>query len=284
MSLSNDLRAVQMIELEMLIELDRICRKYDIQYFLLAGTVLGAIRHKGFIPWDDDIDVGMMRDEYERFIRICPQELDSKYFLQTYKSDPNYPCLFAKLRKNGTTFIEKEVAKINMHHGIYIDIFPIDNIPNGDFSRLFHKCLLFLLEAIRISRTPALCLGSRAIVRVLATILHPFSRMVSKRLTDNIENFIATMYNGKHTECVGTIFAFGILEYTTRITVKRDYFSFPCKLKFEGYSFPVPGMWDEYLTHLYKDYLKLPPDEQRVPPHMMIVNTHKDYKEYMNIF
>lgn len=280
MSQYNDLKAIQMIEFEILLELDRICKKHDIQYFLLAGTVLGAIRHKGFIPWDDDIDVGMMRDEYERFVKICSKEQDNKFFLQTNKTDPNFPFLFAKLRKNNTTFIEKAIAKVDMHKGVFIDIFPIDNIPNGKFARFVQKCLLLLLEAIRFSRTPDLYIGSKQLIKKLINFLHPCTRYISKRFTDNFEEKIVTMYNRKQTEYVGNIYGHIITEYNTKIIVKRDYFLPTSQLEFEGHYFPAPGKWHKYLTHLYNDYMKLPPEDQRMGHNILVFDSQTDYKEY----
>ena len=101
-----DLRTLQLLELEMLVEVDRICRKYGIEYSLDGGTLLGAVRHKGFIPWDDDADVIFTRHEYVRFCRACKKELDTeRFFLQDYRTDPNYRWGYAKLRRKGTEFV-----------------------------------------------------------------------------------------------------------------------------------------------------------------------------------
>ena len=114
------LRRLQQTEFEILKEFDRICKKHNIQYFLDSGTALGAARHKGFIPWDDDIDVGMLRSDYEHFLEICPKELEQKYFLQTIETDPGCPCLFAKIRKNGTIYQENEKHRIKIEFCILL--------------------------------------------------------------------------------------------------------------------------------------------------------------------
>ncbi len=117
---------IQKEELRILIEFDRICRKHNIKYSLSYGTLIGAIRHQGFIPWDDDIDVGMLREDYEVFLEKGQKLLQSDLFLQTCYTDPKYPQVYAKIRKNNTSFVETTVKNIQMHHGIYIDVFPFD--------------------------------------------------------------------------------------------------------------------------------------------------------------
>ncbi|KDE71244.1 hypothetical protein FUSO7_10000, partial [Fusobacterium necrophorum BFTR-2] len=104
--MDKNLREVQLIELEILIEVDRICKKYEIEYFLDFGTLLGAIRHEGFIPWDDDIDIGMTRDNYEKFMKIAPSKLKKEYFLQNIDSEEQCPYLYSRLRKKNTVFLQ----------------------------------------------------------------------------------------------------------------------------------------------------------------------------------
>ena len=118
------------IELDILMELDRICRKYDLRYFLDSGTLLGAVRHKGFIPWDDDIDLTMPRKDYDRLIEIASQELKSPYYLQHITTDPKYPGLHVKIRNTDTTAIIKSWLFTDVNQGIFIDIFPLEGLPN----------------------------------------------------------------------------------------------------------------------------------------------------------
>ena len=121
---SEELRKLQRIELEMLIEVDRICQKHNIQYSLDGGTLLGAVRHKGFIPWDDDIDVIMLRKEYAKFRRVCKKELDTaRFFLQDYKSDPYYRWGWAKIRRENTEHVRLGQEFLKQKTGIFIDIF-----------------------------------------------------------------------------------------------------------------------------------------------------------------
>lgn len=125
--------AAQKVMLEILIEIHRICMENDITYWLEAGTLLGAIRHKGFIPWDDDCDVSMPRKDYEKFLKIAQEKLPKDMFLQTRETDPAYPLPWAKIRKNGTLLIETgETGEERYHHGIFVDVFPYDYYESAD--------------------------------------------------------------------------------------------------------------------------------------------------------
>ena len=133
-SVSDEQKAqIQEAELLILAELDRICQKHGIIYMVAYGSLIGAIRHNGFIPWDDDVDICMPRPDYQKFKEICKEELREDFFLQDNNSDPEYYYLIDKIRLNGTIFKESFVAKYNIHHGIYIDIFPVDIMPDNRF-------------------------------------------------------------------------------------------------------------------------------------------------------
>lgn len=127
---SNDiLRQLQMTELEILDEFVRICEENNLHYYLVGGTLLGAVRHHGFIPWDDDIDVAMFRKDYDRFAEIAPQKLHPQYFYQCPDTDPYYFLTYAKIRKNGTEVYEERFRNAKFHKGVFIDIFPLDFCP-----------------------------------------------------------------------------------------------------------------------------------------------------------
>ena len=140
------LNTIHKIQLELALEVKRVCNKYNIKYFLIAGTLLGAIRHKGFIPWDDDMDIGMLREDYEKFLKAWEKETSSKYFLQTWQTETQYALPFAKLRLNGTQYIEQNIAHLNLHSGIFIDIFPFDNTPDNELLKVIHNIKTSLLK------------------------------------------------------------------------------------------------------------------------------------------
>ena len=126
-------------------EVDRICRKHGIRYFVTGGTAVGAYFWQKILPWDDDVDVGMMRPDYECFAQIAQEELGGKFFLQTPQTEPHTPFYFMKVRMNGSRFSEATFKHIKMHQGIYVDIFPFDKIPKQKWlERLPHKALFFL--------------------------------------------------------------------------------------------------------------------------------------------
>lgn len=127
------LRKLQLVELEIANEIKRVCVENNIKYFLESGTLLGAVRHGGFIPWDDDMDIGMMRDEYEKFLKIAPEKLSSEFILQTWKNEKDYSLTFAKVRKLDTIFLEYEFKDSSMHNGIWVDIFPYDSVPEKKY-------------------------------------------------------------------------------------------------------------------------------------------------------
>ena len=141
----DELDRIHSVQLEMLAELDRICRKYNIKYIISGGTLLGAVRDGKFIPWDDDIDVRMDRAEYIKFANVCNQELDTdRFFFQDHNTDPNYPWYYGKMRYNHSHYTRVGQEHLNMHDGIFIDIMPADGLPNNTFIRhlVIMKCFV----------------------------------------------------------------------------------------------------------------------------------------------
>lgn len=159
-----ELRSLQMVLLEMLLELDRVCKKNGISYCLLMGTMLGAVRHGGFIPWDDDLDVAMMRPEYEKFREACKRDLDqSRFFYQDHTTDPHYRWGYARIRRKDMEFVRLGQEHMKMRTGIFLDIFPMDSTPDFAPLRALHCFYCFVLRKLlyaeagrKSSRTAAL--------------------------------------------------------------------------------------------------------------------------------
>ena len=143
------LHQIQMIELEMLIEVDRICKKYSIKYNIIAGTLLGAVRHKGFIPWDDDADIAMLRTEYEKFRTACKKELDtSRFYFQDHRNTKGYRWGYGKLRRKNTIFLRENQEHMPYAQGIFIDIFPLDGVPDNYAVRTLHNFHCYCIRKI----------------------------------------------------------------------------------------------------------------------------------------
>lgn len=138
--MENSKRNLQLKLLEMAKYIDKLCRENDIEYYLAYGSCLGAVRHKGFIPWDDDFDIAMTLENYNKFCEVCKTQLDTEtYFLQNLETEPNYYLSFAKLRNIKTVLIEERNKDANITYGVYIDIFPLVGIPQNKFKKLWLK-------------------------------------------------------------------------------------------------------------------------------------------------
>ena len=251
------LKKLHEVGLEVLIEVDRVCKKYDIPYFLCGGTLIGVKRHKGFIPWDDDIDIGMIRSDYEKFQDCFIKEHSKDFYLHSLKTDNNYWLSFIKVRKNNTTINEKFVEKLDTHKGIFVDIFPFDKVPDKGFTKLLKIRSFFIkliAEAIFVKRGLYKYKNARRpFFTVIMTIL-PVKYLFK------LQYKLMNKYNSQnYNHCVC---------YVGSYDVKREYIKiddlYPTKVgPFEGKKFSIPNKSEVYLTNMYGDYMKLPPKDKR---------------------
>lgn len=267
------LRKVQLAQLEIGKEIKRVCDENGIKYFLDSGTLLGAIRHKGFIPWDDDMDMGMLREDYERFIEIAPKKLKPEYFLQTWKTDKSYPYAFAKIRKKGTVFIEAVSQKTNAHNEIFVDIFPYDVYPDDETVRtkLTKKIMLLKYSLwMKDGMTPWLRHKS-ALDRLLVRakyVPHYFYALTHSRNAMIAEyEKLMPMHNAETSKYYveqsgGTPFGKWI--------IPTECFEKFIEVKFEDTMFLVPEKYDLYLKTVYGDYMQLPSVEKRGNWHQIV--------------
>ena len=260
------LRKLQMTELEILIEFDRICRKNNIPYSLACGTLLGAVRHKGFIPWDDDIDVWMLRKDYERFCRICKKDLSPKFFFQNWRTDPYFNSAYGKLRKKGTRYVRIGQEKMKYKDGIYIDILPLDSMPDKYWERVLMGVKCWIFRKLTYARAGAMCekkVISRIIYRILSFIpIKPLKRAFYKELTKYRND------NTLYCKCLGDTY------FTPHW---RDNFNELIEWEFEGHKFFIPKNYDNVLKiSIGRNYMELPPEDKR-KPHANV--SHIDFGE-----
>lgn len=262
----------QAVLLELLTEFDRICKKHGIRYVLFAGSALGAVRHQGFIPWDDDLDVAMLRPEYERFLGVAPGELNTDaFYLQAEYSD-HWPMFFSKLRKNGTACMERFVPKDEkLHQGIYMDIFPVDNLSDGALVRKLQFAASKAVIAKGLDRRGYLT-DSRAKKIFMAGC---------KAVPLGLMRRLARQDGKADTAMVHTFF--GAASRYEKNIFPRRWFEQTVELPFEGLSVPVAAEYDAMLTAIYGDYRTEPPEEEkRCKVHGVIVDPERSYEQYLD--
>lgn len=270
-ALGVDIKDVQKIQFEILKEFDRICKENGIKYQLFAGTLLGAVRHKGFVPWDDDIDVCLLRCDYEKFLEVCAANLDSAYFLQTYESDRNYIGQFAKIRKKNTVFVEKATAECDIHQGIFIDVFPLDNVLPCTFAGWLQQKSIYVLGRINLSRIKRHCLyAKKPINKCLSLVFHYLLKIIPKRWTDQLQTKIICLFEECNATYVSHLTNGASVDRYNRYMVKKGGFYDCIEREFEGHKFPIPCNYDEVLNRIFGDYMELPPLENRKPHHGII--------------
>ncbi len=259
------LRKVQLTELEIAKEIKRVCEENGIRYFLYRGTLLGAVRHKGFIPWDDDMDFGMLRPDYEKFCRIANEKLGEDFCFQNWHTDENYALPFGKVRKRGTVFVEAKCARLP-ENGIYIDIYPLDFAPEGEQERkaLATKLLhLFRIKLMKSHYTPWME-EDRVIwkKRIGYLAYQALSLFVSqKKLIQVYETLVSQVSEG---DTVYEQSALPIAYY-----FEKRWCTELAEYPFEDARFPGAKDYDACLSSLYGDYMALPPEDKRENRHQI---------------
>ena len=257
--MTDELEQLHNLELLLASEVLKICEKYNLKIVMLAGTFLGAIRHNGFIPWDDDMDFGMPREDFERFKELCVSDLDrEKYFLQTDQTDLNYPFNFVKLRLNNTHVSEEFSLDANVHDGIYIDIFPIDDICPKPFRRFIQLKGFWLFRNLLWIK----CgygdndRKKRLAYKLAKLATHVFSISFLKKMKEKC------ILLGQSTNADNVVVSDG------SYGIKKKTFPKVWLDEVESYSFEDIKLWGmknykAYLKHMYGDYMQLPPENQR---------------------
>ena len=263
--------------LKILLEIDYVCNKAGLKYYLYAGSLLGAIRHEGFIPWDDDIDIVMMREDYEKFPKACEQYLNCQRFeLQTIDSDLYASNPWMKLHDKNTAFISG-IRRQGAMEGINIDIFPLDNVPDSKRRmkvRAFFVDKLNFIYQYRFQEHSKQASIKMKLFQSLIIVIPPWDEMRFKKLYDKY----IQKYNDRKTENVVYLSNRNYL----RKVISRRCFDETVMLPFENSYFPAPSGWDDILVGLYgKNYMQLPPEDQRVTVHgTVVIDLEHSWKTY----
>lgn len=256
------LKELQDTMLQILDEVDRVCNENGLEYFLIGGTLLGAVRHKGFIPWDDDLDIAMPRKDYDRFIEIARTTLNTQYEIDNFYTNDAYYLNFTKVRKKDTLFVQSFQENYNGPKGIWIDIFPLDNWKKEKgLLDDFHVRIIKALRAIAHYKT-GIFLGNKntmvlTIKKTLAFLAKPFSTGSLMKLA----NSLMKKYKDNETEYFINISS---QYHFHKQTILKSKFYPIVELDFCGKKYSCPNDYDYILNRLYGDYMKLPPKEKQI--------------------
>ncbi|MDR0947553.1 MAG: LicD family protein [Ruminococcus sp.] len=249
-----ELRGIQLTELDILIEIDRICRKHNIGYSLNGGTMLGAVRHKGFIPWDDDIDVFFLRPEYEKFRKVLKNELGNEFYFQDMQHTPGYRWGYGKLRMKNTLFVRENQEDMPYEQGIFVDLFVGDFIPNSLAGRAVYSSVGFAFRKALWAE-----IGKRTAVGFEKFVYEKLSLLPVESVKYDYCRFIKT-FCAKKTDWVREM----------TFPMRNKDFGFPAKwmeqgkeYEFEGHKFFGYANTEGYLWLKFGDYMKLPPESER---------------------
>lgn len=264
------LKKLHQVELEILIDLDFLCKKYQIKYMLSGGSVLGAIRHNGFIPWDDDIDVMMYREDYDKLDKAFKELYGDKYIIKSNDNDKKFVDKMKKIYLKGTEFVEIEKENYPEEACIFIDVFAIDNMPNGKIHRkirgAIHDFAFLATGAIYCYKYPSKTIMEVAVREKEVKKFYQKKRSIGAILSVFF-GFKFYMWLEKKTAryCKFNSNYEGMptgIRYNREV-FPRDTFKDTILWDFEGYQIPIPAKYDDYLKNLYGDYMQIPPIEKR---------------------
>ncbi|MDD6812673.1 MAG: LicD family protein [Lachnospiraceae bacterium] len=250
------LKQLQKIELEMLVEVDRICKKNNIKYTIIGGTLLGAVRHGGFIPWDDDADVAMLRTEFEKFCEIIEKDLDhNRFYFQSMDTVKGYRWGYAKLRRKNTLFVRESQEHMPYAQGIFLDIFPIDGTPNNKFLRTVHDFRCFCVRKTLWSEV-----GKNVERNRLNRIIYKILSMIPENKVKKAYKGLILKHDSDASEVVRTLTFPAPKELRGYY---RKWFAETAPIEFEGITFEGVKDYDGWLSYEFGDYMKLPPKEKQ---------------------
>lgn len=267
------------VDMDIVKEVVSICEKYDLKYYMLGGTMLGAIRHKGFIPWDDDIDLGMPRDDYEKFLEKAPHELSEFLKIVNYRNTPEYHYYITRILDTETKVIEERIGNDTKYTNASIDIFPIDGTPNNlvlrklyFFRVLYHRALMSLCYKDSIDRKRKRGKAEKALLWIMEKL--PVDKLTTPYKQKCKIDKLLRSQKVEGAKYIGNIMG----AYRTREIVPAEFYGKGTFYPFEDIKLRGMDMYDEYLTYTYGDYMQLPPEDKR-KTHFKIVEIHGERVE-----
>lgn len=260
-------------DIEIVKEIVALCNRHGLKYWMLGGTMLGAIRHKGFIPWDDDIDLGFPRKDYEKFLELAPKELSTHLKIVNYKTDPDYHYYITRVLDTETKVIENRFASEGKYTNVSIDIFPLDGFPNNFILRNIHGKIILShkfmssLHYKNVIVTRGRSFFERMVIKILQLL--PTDKMFNfTKQLDKCDKLLK-IYDMNGSDFTGNIMG----AYRTREIVPTEWYGDETFYDFENIRLRGFKEYDKYLTHLYGDYMQLPPEDKR-RIHFTIIEVH----------
>ena len=275
-----DIDLLHDVDLNIAKEVVKICNENHFKYYMLGGTMLGAIRHKGFIPWDDDIDLGLPRDDYEKFLDIAPKLLPKSFKMVNFKIDPNYHYYITRILDTETKVIEERIDNINEKYtNASIDIFPLDGTPTNIIFRkiyffkvLFHRALMSLCYKDSIDKKRKRSKKEKMLLKIMLKL--PIEKITTAYKQKCKIDKLLRKQNFSKSKYVGNIMG----AYRTKEIVPKSWYGDGKLYQFQDIELNGLEKYDEYLKYTYGDYMKLPPVEKR-KTHFKILEIHgKKYK------
>ena len=282
MSASYDVstRDIQKKMLEILVYFSEFCKENNLKYALCGGSALGAVRHGGFIPWDDDVDVFMLREDYEKLQELWEKNADTSRYSCVRSDDTiNIHHSATEIKDNNTTFINRHSVNCDHHHGLMIDVMPLDGVPASRWQRLWQMVASMAFCCFNFQRLPdhKSKLTYYATKLALGLVRSPKLRY---KIWKGAERYMARF----GTENCDQVASFGEGTAIMRMRFPTEWFREPVTMDFEGYPMLVPADVDSYLRISFGDYMQLPPEEDQVARHNAVfIDLNNSYTKYKGI-
>lgn len=258
-------------------EIDRICSENNLKYSLTGGSLIGAVRHKGFIPWDDDMDIAMLREDYEKFRVICQNKLKPEFMWQDSECDKDYPYSFGKVVLNNTQYKSLHHENETWQKGIYVDVFPLDNVPNSKLERNIQGYKNFLLIKMLECKT-GIDVSKKSNAKIISfLILQVVCRLFSFTFLVKVLHKNITKYRYVNSPRVCN---FGGYYGFKKETTYKAYFMDVIRVPFKDREYNIISRYDEFLTSVYGNYMELPPIEKRHTHEVAVL----DFGPYVDYF